>query len=336
MCCKVCTAPANLILCGGRLCLEKNIGKKIITVKHYGEHACPQVSVSGRPDKEKIESLIATVPKITCESIVRQIVGNHIEKGDFNAAVEEAKSYTDTKYIENIKSKMRSASRPYGHSFDAVSRIKESRDLQDKFLVYKIDDGSDTNIPYVMKSSRRKVQTMLNMDKEGNHPLASECVHLDVIQSRCKGWQTYTLSYYDVPLLCMIKLCTMDTIAECKETYAIFLKNINYMLKDFIVDNEPDTEAANRFFNPYHLKDDEAGRNKTAMCEVFGEGFVENLSVGRHKKLVRKDNRESYQTCHDLKNAPTEEEYARRKVLLEMLIDSQMETNKQSVFCILR
>ena len=197
-----------------------------------------------------------------------------------------------------------------------------------------------------MKSSRRKVQTMLNMDKDGDHPLASECVHLDVIHSRCKGWRTYT-SYYDVPLQCMIKLCTMDTIAECKETCAIFLKNINYMLRDFIVDNKPDAEAANCVFNPYHLKDDEAGGNKIAMREVFGEDFVENrtsnclfyfdLSVERHKKLVRKDNRESYQTlCHDLKNAPTEEEYARRKVLLQMLIDSQMETNKGSLYSALK
>ena len=321
MCCKVCTAPADLIPCDGRLCLEKNISKKIITVKHYGEHTCTEVSVSGRSHKEKIESLIATVPKISRESIVRHIVGSHIEKGDFNAAVEEAKSYTDTKYMENIKSKMRSSSRPYGHNFDAVSTIKETWELQHKFLVYKIDDGSDTDIPYVMKSSRRKVQTMLNMDKDGDHPLASECVHLDVIHSRCKGWRTYTLSYYNVPLQCMIKLGTMDTIAERKETCAIFLKNINYMLRDFIVDNERDAEAANCIFNPYHLKDDEAGGNKIAMREVFGEYFVENrtasclfhfdLNVERHKKLVRQNNEESYQTlCHDLKNAPTEEEYA--------------------------
>ena len=38
--------------------------------------------------------------------------------------MEEEKSYTDTKYIEDIKSKMRSSSRPYGHSFDAVSSEK--------------------------------------------------------------------------------------------------------------------------------------------------------------------------------------------------------------------
>ena len=106
-------------------------------------------------------------------------------------------------------------------------------------------------------------------------------------------------------------------------------------------------EAANCIFNPYHLKDDEAGGNKIAMREVFGEDFVENrtssclfhfdLSVERHKKLVRKDNRESYQTlCRDLRNAPTEEEYARRKVLLQMLIDNQMETNKGSLYSALK
>ena len=196
--------------------------------------------VSGRPKKEKIEKLLSTVSRISRESIIRQIVGSSIEKGDFNAAVEDAKSFTDTKYIENVKSKIKRASRPYGHSFDAVSRLKESWDEQDKFLIYKVV-GPESDVPCVFKSSRRKVEMMLNMDKDEGHPLGSEVEHLDVVHSRCKGWKTYTLSYYDICLQSIIKLCTMDTVAECKEACTLFFETINSMLREFIEDTEPDT-----------------------------------------------------------------------------------------------
>ena len=95
-------------------------------------------------------------------------------------------------------------------------------------------------------------------------------------------------------------------------------------------------------FNTYHLKDDEAGGNKIGMRNVLGANFVEkrtssclyhfDQSVVRHKKMVRKENKDSYSSlCHDLKNASTEAEYGRRKTLVELLIKRQDVINQPSL-----
>ena len=80
--------------------------------------------------------------------------------------------------------------------------------------------------PFVTKSSRRNVELMYNLDCEGDHPLNETVVHLD-IHSHAKGYKTYMLSYYGTPLRSMIKLCTMDTVSECKETCELSFKLIN-------------------------------------------------------------------------------------------------------------
>ena len=169
--------------------------------------------------------------------------------------MEEAKQYTNTKFIDNIKAKEKSLSQPFGHSFNALRRLKESWDNQDRFLMYSIDDGSVSNVPYVIKSSRHKIKIMYDLDKDGTRTLATETVHLDVVHSRCKSWKTYTMSYYDVRLKSMVKLCTMDTFTESKETCTIFLQLINQMLQDYM--REEGLLCAESYcFNPCHLKDD--------------------------------------------------------------------------------
>ena len=56
-----------------------------------------------------------------------------------------------------------------------------------------MDDGSETNEPFVFKSSKRKAKTLRNLNKDDVHPLASKTVYPDVLQSYTKRWKTYTL-----------------------------------------------------------------------------------------------------------------------------------------------
>jgi len=309
--CSICTAIALYVSCDARLYIEKNLHKKKISVKHYAYHSC-LISIKGRPETDDIKKLINAAPKITREGIIRQFVGSKVENCDFEAAVNVAKQLINTKFIDNLKANAKKISRPHGHSFTAVQRIKESWDKQDKYLNYNMDDGELSFVPFVFKSSKRKVNIMFNMDKDGMHPLNSAVVHLDVIHSRCKGWKTYTLSYYDIPLQSMIKLCTMETSSECKEACQIFLENINEMLRDFIKEKDPNIlDSSHEYkFNPFHLKDDEAGGNKIAMRNILGEPFVEtrtssceyhfDASVARHRKFVRQEDVNSYSTlCYD-------------------------------------
>ena len=54
----------------------------------------------------------------------------------------EARDLIDTKLINNLKSKGKMSRRPYSHSFEAVAVLKKKYESQDKYLIYKMDDGS--------------------------------------------------------------------------------------------------------------------------------------------------------------------------------------------------
>ena len=93
-------------------------------------------------------------PKLSRESLIRQSVGSYVETGDISGALNEALKYTDTRYIDNIKSSVKKPKRPDWHSFQAVHMLKWKYDIQDKFLIYDINDGTDGSIPFVLNSSR--------------------------------------------------------------------------------------------------------------------------------------------------------------------------------------
>ena len=51
---------------------------------------------------------------------------------------------------------------------------------EDEYLIFDYCDGSYGGIPFVMKSSARKVELLLNLDKDGIHRLPTETVFLDM------------------------------------------------------------------------------------------------------------------------------------------------------------
>ena len=79
---------------------------------------------------------------------------------------------------------MLSTRRPDGHSFKAVDVIRNNFVSEDEYLIFDYCDGSYGGIPFVMKSSARKVELLLNLDKDGIHRLSTESVFLDVLRSR--------------------------------------------------------------------------------------------------------------------------------------------------------
>ena len=117
--CSICRKLASYISCEARLYIEENLDTRVNTVKHYGVHTC-LVKILGQPDKEEIKEIIRSFPKITREGIVRQKISAKVQSDGFNSAVEEAKQYTNTKFIDNIKAKEKSLSQPFGHSFNRV------------------------------------------------------------------------------------------------------------------------------------------------------------------------------------------------------------------------
>ena len=167
--------------CTARLILEKDSVKKIVTCKHYGDHSCP-TKINGR--KRGIEELSEQFPRVTREGLIRQQVQHTLENGSYSDAVNEARSYSDVNYINNVRRKSSPERRPDGHSFVAIERLKKQFDKSDKFLIFNYNDGADNSMPYLIKSSERKVNCMINLNKEGSQRLSSETVYLDVLHIR--------------------------------------------------------------------------------------------------------------------------------------------------------
>ena len=174
--------------------------------------------------------------------------------------------------------------------------LKQKYDIQDKFLIYDINDGTDGSIPFVLNSSRKKVDLLHNFDRDGSHPLAEETVHLDVLHSHTNGWKRYTLSYYDIRVKELVRLVTMETSREDKDSFKLFFININKMLQEKIYEDQ-NIESSSYVFNLYHLKDDEHGENKTGMREAFVNKstssckFHLDQNVKNHKKYLNKESR---------------------------------------------
>ena len=153
-------------------------------------------------------------PTLSRESLIKQSVDSYVEAGDISGALNEALKYTDTRYIDNIKSSVKKLKRPDEHSFQAVHMLKQMYD-----------------------SSRQKVDLLHNLDRDGSHPLAEETVHLDVLHSHTKGWKTYTLSYYDIRLKELVRLTSMEISTDDKDCCKLFFSNVNKMLQEKIYED---------------------------------------------------------------------------------------------------
>ena len=77
MICFLCGEKGAYLPCEGRLILEKDAEKKIITAKHYGTHSFP-IEVKGR--SKDFSKISKEFPRLTWESMVRQKVQQRLEQ----------------------------------------------------------------------------------------------------------------------------------------------------------------------------------------------------------------------------------------------------------------
>ena len=101
---------------------------------------------------------------------------------------------TDKTFIDNIRRKEKSRRRPDGHCFEAVKLIQKIYEQEDRFLLYLYSNSA--TLPYVIKSSRLKLQFLQNLDMNGNHRLSKETVYLDVLHTRLDS-----LTYFEYKVL---------------------------------------------------------------------------------------------------------------------------------------
>ena len=178
---------------------------------------------------------------------------------------------------------------------------------------------------------------LFKLDRDGNDRLSSETVFPDVLHGHCKGWKTYTLSYYESILREMIRLARMECPFENHKCCKLFFKTINRMMAEYAKDVGRFQDVT---FNPFHLKDDKNGANKIGMRAVSGEMFVNertsscefhiDKNVTKRKSHIVKESQEYYfSLLQKLKNAPSINDF--EKNLFKTLITQQIPGNRNSL-----
>ena len=91
----------------------------------------------------------------------------------------EAKGFTNLKKFQNIKQKVVKEINPVGHSFDALTKIKEATDKYDPYLLWKVKDGRLDGSTIVFRTSREKLEIAVQMQLGSQHFLEEEGCFFD-------------------------------------------------------------------------------------------------------------------------------------------------------------
>ena len=101
---------------------------------------------------------------------------------------------TDETFIDNVRRKEESCRRHDGHCFEVIKLLQKTYEQEDRFLLYSYSNSA--TLPYVIKSSRLKLQLLQSLDMNINHRLSKETVYLEVLHSR-----SGSLTYFEYEVL---------------------------------------------------------------------------------------------------------------------------------------
>ena len=317
--CKGCGNVPTFIRCPARRYMS--YGNKSVTVYHCGEHSCPVVK-NIEKNVERIKQLVEKNPNIKPSEIQSTFVLSAFRQQlDWSEVEKEVESTLDRNWISNIKKKAKREMQPVGHDFEALAVFKEYCDKKDVYYVYKINDrrGNPDKPSFVFKSSKKKAEIAINMDKDGNHFLNDEYCFFDGKHKRCKGFITLTASVYHPVLRRQIPLATMETESENTETITLFWTLFNEVLQKVSGDNL-------KKFNPIGWCTDMAGANMAGIINVYGDECKQRIKScefhfkDHRNKMSKKLDPESSETfksiCNSLLESATLSAYddAKRKM----------------------
>ena len=145
--CRICKMPALFRKCPAVKVWE--FQDHYVLVKHTGVNTCHPVPPFSQRDeqvKENVEKRLDLPPKrIQREAILDQLYsGKTIEE-----VKSKARAMIDTKKISPVKRIQSQSIRPFGHSLDALKRLKQETKKTDKYYIFDIGDatlsGNKTN-----------------------------------------------------------------------------------------------------------------------------------------------------------------------------------------------
>ena len=335
--CATCGYLAERKPCFARKLVEYDLEEQSLAIYHVGNHSCNLKPLSTRSRKLIKPILMAEDFKKPPKQIQREKILEHIPTNstwDFAKAREAARLWSDTTQIRNIQQEAMASDVAELTSFDALAEMKASADAEDKFLMYKINNGKLNNDPdYVFKTSQNMLDIMELLDADGDkeHPLTGETVYFDGIAKRVLDFHSLGLWLYHPIMNRLIRLASMDVKSENTVNIELFFRLVNEAL-------EERTEREGYKFNPGMIMCDELGSNHVALKNVFGEEFATTRVVTCQWHFLQDAHRKSatlpqelrpqfLQRCQGAVTAVSLEQYEEFHTYMETLCASYPDMN---------
>lgn len=266
--CTICGCPGEYIPCEGRKVWEHH--DNTLVVMYIGNHTCR--AKRNRMSQKSLQQEIRANPGVAPSKLVLNQMTDLLSTRsnvDWGKVDKIADKFVDMKGLHNARALESEKRNPHGHSFDAVCHLKTQTDLKDKFLIYKVNNGSMNNgqPSFVFKSSKAMANIALDMDKDQEGPLQFSYAHVDGKHDRTRGMKTLTLWVEHPVLRKVLCLAVMDVEQESHKNLVLFWTILNEMLVEV-------SGQEGHMFNPHGWVVDENSANWTSISEVFGETAV--------------------------------------------------------------
>lgn len=215
-----------------RMRCKKSLGRQIVTVYHKGKHACTAIKPLPLETSIADEASTFFASKTTIKP--SQYTFERLRKTlkddcDVSKVYETAESLFDVKKVKAVKQKTLHDLNQRGHSFDALAKIKEQSDKVDKYLLWKVIDGrfTEDGLTCVFRTSKEKLETILQMQQGLDGPLSKEYCFLDAEHDLCSNMKTINLIILHPTIREVTTLASMDCNEESVTSLSRFWNLLN-------------------------------------------------------------------------------------------------------------
>ena len=233
--CVFCSRECETASCAAHKVWEHSDGAVI--VYHVGFHTCvAKKKASVMKARELMGNHLAVRPALAVNEEMSKVLRE--ENIDWARFQEIAQEYVNKKTLYNAKSHVKQTIDSHGHSFDAVCLFKKKTDVQDRYLIYRLNnqDMNNGHPSYVFKSSTASAQLAISMDRESGEN--RDCyAHADVKHDRVNGLQTVTLWMFHKHMAKIMCIAVMDITKENAENLTLFWSTLNDMLQEISGDS---------------------------------------------------------------------------------------------------
>ncbi|KAK3726372.1 hypothetical protein QZH41_017769 [Actinostola sp. cb2023] len=137
-----------------------------VLVYHFGNHTCEAKIVEEDLSEDASAFFKANVNAKPSQYPYERLRAMLKEGKPIADIYTSASNMAYLKKIQNVKQKVVNTINPVGHSFEAIAKIKEVSDKQDKYPLWKVQDGrlSENKMTVLFRSSKERVETAYATD----------------------------------------------------------------------------------------------------------------------------------------------------------------------------